>query len=203
MTKNLHRNILHNIFIFALLHEVQAILFNKSSTPLLPFAHTLQMLVLEQHSWLHYFYSSLNMISLKNSDYICFSTPASAAFSGEALVPWWLKDSEEHARPQPRFVDSSWDEKCTNSNSSLKFGDNRMYFQDYFLSRFLGMAHVAYEKITQEKDKQSKTLCFLGLWKTATALNQAKIWIVNLLPFKHAAFFLSTSFRLERAAGKM
>lgn len=35
--------------------------------------------------------------SLKNSDCICFSTPASAAFSGEALVPWWLKGSEEHA----------------------------------------------------------------------------------------------------------
>lgn len=55
MTENLHRNILHNIFIFALLHEVQAILCNKSSTPLLPFAHTLQMLVLQQNSWLHYF----------------------------------------------------------------------------------------------------------------------------------------------------
>lgn len=74
------------------------------------------------------FYSSLNMIgfSLKNSDCICFSIPASAAFSGEALVPWWLKGSEEHAGPQPRFVGSSWDEKWANSNSSLKFGDNRM-----------------------------------------------------------------------------
>lgn len=64
--------------------------------------------------------------SLKNSDCICFSTPVSAAFSGEALVPWWLKGSEEHAGPQPRFVGSSWDEKWANSNSSLKFGDNRM-----------------------------------------------------------------------------
>lgn len=42
--------------------------------------------------------------SLKNSDCICFSTPASAAFSGEALVPWWLKGSEEQDHSQDLLV---------------------------------------------------------------------------------------------------
>lgn len=165
MTENLHRNILHNIFIFALLHEVQAILCNKSSTPLLPFAHTLQMLVLQQNSWLHYvlFFFEYDWIFLeKQWLHLFFHSCLCSLFRGSTR-PLVTKGQWRTCRTTAKIC---WFQlRWKMGNGLLKVWRqqnvfNFMYFQDYFPSWFLGMAHVAYEKITQKKTNRVKLCVF-------------------------------------------
>lgn len=115
----------------------------------------------------------MTTFSSKSSDCICFPTTAATAvqiLSSSSLQGEKTRRGESDARPpQQRIVGASREGKWTSSNSSAKFGDNKMSWilctsKTCFLSLFLGISHHHMLHVSRFTNTSLRIPCGVSSW---------------------------------------